>query len=209
MYLVNEIFYTLQGEGHWSGRPAVFCRFSKCNLWSGREADRSSAICTFCDTDFADYTTFHLDELAAVIEAHWPISEPESVAGRAPRMVVFTGGEPLLQLDDAFIREMHRRHFYIAIETNGTKPVPDFIDWVCVSPKTPRIRIEAGDELKLVYPQQRITPEMFADHGFTHHWLSPMDGPNYAENLAAAIDYVKAHPQWRLNIQTHKKIGVR
>jgi 7-carboxy-7-deazaguanine synthase len=199
-YRVNEIFYSIQGEGHWTGRPAVFLRFSGCNLWSGVEAERENAICTFCDTDFVSYQTYDADELAAVMRASCDSVHP---------MAVITGGEPLLQLDDILVSALHRAGFYIAIETNGTLPLTVDIDWVCVSPKTPSIRITAGNELKLVYPQCRIVPEKFADLNFDHLWLSPMDGPKIKSNTELAYHYCLLNPQWRLNIQTHKVIGVR
>ena len=196
-YQINDLFHTLQGEGYWTGRAAIFVRFSMCNLWTGKEADRASAICTFCDTDFTDHTEYTLKELVAAINAVGDCG-----------FVVLTGGEPMLQVDTDLVDELHNWGYYIAIETNGTLPVADGIDWVCVSPKTPRIRVEFGDELKLVYPQQRITPDMFDTNHFSHSWLSPMDGPNLAENTALAVEYVKANQQWRLNTQTHKQIGI-
>lgn len=200
-YLINEIFYSIQGEGYWSGRPAVFVRFSNCNLWSGREQDRTTSICTFCDTTFTEVAyTFHTSEaLAKVVEVEFPEAN----------MVILTGGEPALQVDVALVRAFHEAGFYVAIETNGTLPITANIDWVCVSPKTPTIRIEGADELKLVYPQRRIRPEMFADLDVPHFWLSPMDGPNLQANTKAAYDYCLANPQWRLNTQLHKTIGVR
>lgn len=199
-YRVNEIFYSIQGEGFWTGRPAVFCRFSGCNLWTGREQDRRNAICTFCDTNFVSYTEYSLEQLVTAITLLWP-------GGGAP-MVIFTGGEPLLQLDVALVQSLRSLNWYAALETNGTKPIPFTVDWICVSPKTPTIRT-AADELKLVYPQAAITPEMFADANASHFWLSPMDGPNVADNTAQAYRYCLNHPQWRLNIQSHKMIGVR
>lgn len=201
-YLVNDLFYTLQGEGYWSGRPAVFCRFSVCNLWTGQEEDRASAICSFCDTDFADYTEYDVQELADRINELWP--------GGGQPMVVFTGGEPSLQLDQTLIEFLEEeRDWYVAVETNGTLPLRAEVDWVCVSPKTPALRTREGDELKLVYPQTgRMQPETYEGLDFNVFWLSPMDGPNLAENTAAAVEYVKAHPMWRLNTQTHKQIGI-
>ncbi|EID10200.1 7-carboxy-7-deazaguanine synthase [Mycolicibacterium phlei] len=197
-YFVNEIFYTLQGEGYWTGRPAVFCRFSRCNLWTGKEEDRHRAICSFCDTDFSDYTEYTHYELARVIKDLWP--------GGGEPMVVFTGGEPALQLDFTLVK--HLRGWYTAVETNGTVLLEAPVNWVCVSPKTPRVRITAGDELKLVYPQERITPNLFENLSFRHFWISPMDGPSLAENTAAAVEFVKANPKWRLNTQVHKTIGI-
>jgi 7-carboxy-7-deazaguanine synthase len=199
-YRVNEIFLTIQGEGYWSGRPAVFCRFSGCNLWSGREEDRATAICNFCDTDFNDFEEYSLDQLVSEITLRWP--------GGGTPMVVFTGGEPTLQLDADLTKALRELGWYVAIETNGTKPINFWVDWICVSPKTPLIRSEC-DELKLVYPQARITPEMFQQVAADHFWLSPMDGPHLKENTDKAIRYCLDHPQWRLNTQLHKQIGVR
>lgn len=201
-YLVNEIFATLQGEGYWTGRTAVFCRFSRCNLWTGREQDRASAVCRFCDTDFTASKRYaQASELADEISQAWP--------GGEGRMVVLTGGEPLLQADDALIWHLKHRGFYVAVETNGTIAPPERIDWLCVSPKVnAELKIHAGDELKLVYPQGP-DPSVYLGLDFDHYWLSPMDGPNLAENTAAAVAYVLKHPRWRLNVQTHKLIGVR
>jgi 7-carboxy-7-deazaguanine synthase len=213
-YAVKEIFYTLQGEGANAGRPAVFCRFAGCNLWSGREADRASAVCTFCDTDFVgtDGTGggkfADADALADAVASHW-------TSGNEHRFVVCTGGEPALQLDDALIAALHARGFAIAIETNGTLPLPAGIDWVCVSPKADAdIVVTAGDELKLVYPQAKAGPERFADLAFEHFLIQPMDGlpgdpSSRARNTAAAVEYCLSHPQWRLSMQTHKVIGIR
>ena len=209
MYTVKEIFYTLQGEGVHAGRPAVFCRFSGCNLWTGREADRGSATCTFCDTDFVgvgpDGGRFATPEaLAEAVADRWPAG-----AGGRP-YVVCTGGEPLLQLDAAAVDALHRRGFEVAVETNGTQPVPAGIDWVCVSPKADApLAVTGGDELKLVYPQELAPPERFAGMGFRHFLLQPMDGPALAANTAAAVAYCLAHPGWRLSLQTHKVTGVR
>jgi 7-carboxy-7-deazaguanine synthase (Cx14CxxC type) len=205
-YRVNEIFYSVQGEGFWSGRPAVFVRFSMCNLWSGEEADRATAICTFCDTDFVsgtDMTAGHVVDAACALLPHPSAGRP---------MVIFTGGEPLLQLDADLLAAFSEAGFYTAIETNGTLPLNGLEpDWVCVSPKTPTVRITAGDELKLVYPQATITPDRFAGLDFAHFWLSPMnDGERLnAGHAAAAYAFVLKHPRWRLNTQTHKVIGVR
>jgi len=210
-YAVKEIFYTLQGEGANAGRPAVFCRFTGCNLWSGREKHRAQAVCQFCDTDFvgtdgpgggrfADAPT-----LAARIAALWP---REGVPRSRP-LVVFTGGEPLLQLDGALIHAVHAWGMEIAVETNGTQPAPAGIDWLCVSPKAgARLALEAGDELKLVYPQADAPPERFAGLAFHDFYLQPMDGPDYARNLAATVDYCLQHPQWRLSLQLHKLAGI-
>lgn len=208
-YSVKECFYTLQGEGARTGRAAVFLRFSGCNLWSGREADRDSAVCTFCDTDFigtdgAGGGRFASPEaLATHVAARWP------GAGGGARYVVCTGGEPLLQLDPPLIAALHAEGFEIAIETNGTLPVPAGIDWVCVSPKAEaRLATTSGDELKLVYPQNDAPPERFAGLAFSHFFLQPMDGPARAANTQAAIAYCLAHPRWRLSLQTHKVLGI-
>lgn len=199
-YLVNSIFYTLQGEGYWTGRPAVFCRFSGCNLWTGVEADRPSALCSFCDTDFNDYTEYSAEELYSEIVSLWP--------GGGEPMVVFTGGEPSLQLNQELV-DLFGLGWYVAVETNGTRDLQVDVDWVCVSPKTPSLRLTEGDELKLVYPQHgRVVPEAFQGLAFNVFWLSPMDGPHLAENTASAIEYVKANPLWRLNVQTHKMVGI-
>ena len=205
-YSVKEIFYTLQGEGRNAGRAAVFCRFAGCNLWSGREQDRMAAVCSFCDTDFvgADAGKFaDADALADAATAEW------RGAGGDP-MVVLTGGEPLLQVDSLLVGALHARGFEIAVETNGTIAPPDGIDWLCVSPKAnARLAVSGGDELKLVYPQAAALPERFVALGFDHFLLQPMDGPALAENIAAAIAYCMAHPQWRLSVQTHKVVGIR
>jgi 7-carboxy-7-deazaguanine synthase (Cx14CxxC type) len=208
-YSVKEIFYTLQGEGRNAGRAAVFCRFAGCNLWSGREQDRADAVCTFCDTDFVgtDGTGGgkfpDADALAAAVEAEW------GGAGGL-KMVVLTGGEPLLQVDAALIDALHARGFEIAVETNGTVAPPPGIDWLCVSPKADApLAVSRGDELKLVYPQAQAMPERFTGLDFAHFLLQPMDGPALAENTAAAIAYCMAHPQWRLSVQTHKVVGIR
>lgn len=200
MYRINEIFYSIQGEGYWTGRPAVFVRFSGCNLWNGVEQDRAAAICTFCDTNFTAFEKYSLDQLVTEITLRWP--------GGGTPMVIFTGGEPLLKLDIALVDTLRNQGWYTAIETNGTRPLKVPVDWVCVSPKTPTIHINTGDELKLVYPQARVTPQLFDDNGFSHHWLSPMDGPNLKENTELAYRYCLNHPRWRLNIQTHKVIEV-
>jgi 7-carboxy-7-deazaguanine synthase len=199
-YRVNELFMSIQGEGYWTGRPAVFCRFSGCNLWTGREEDRAAAICTFCDTNFVDYEEYSLNQLVTEIALRWP--------GGGTPMVIFTGGEPLLQLDHQLVDTLRDQGWYTAVETNGTRPLTVNVDWVCVSPKTPTVRITEGDELKLVYPQ-KIQPEQFAGLNFQHFWVSPMDGPDLAANTKAAFDYCLTHPEWRLNTQLHKTIGVR
>jgi 7-carboxy-7-deazaguanine synthase len=208
-FAVKEIFLTLQGEGVQAGRPAVFCRFAGCNLWSGREEDRADAVCRFCDTDFVgtDGTKGGryrgAEDLVDAIEAEW-------TGGRTNRLCVLTGGEPLLQVDDDLVRALHGRGFRIALETNGTLPAPPGIDWVCVSPKADtRLEIIRGDELKLVYPQAGAPPERFAGLAFDNFLLQPMDGPDVLANTREAIRYCLAHPQWRLSVQTHKHLGIR
>ena len=210
-YSVKEVFYTLQGEGAQSGRAAVFCRFSGCNLWSGREADRASATCRFCDTDFVgtDGTGGGKFEtagaLAEAVAAAW--QAPPDAGGRP--MVVCTGGEPLLQLDEELVAAFHARGFEVAVETNGTQPAPKGLDWICVSPKADApLVLTTGDELKLVYPQTQALPERFSQLAFRHFFLQPMDGPQRAQNTQLAIDYCMSHPQWRLGIQTHKVVGI-
>lgn len=208
-YAVKEIFYTLQGEGAHTGRAAVFCRFSGCNLWSGREQDRATAVCQFCDTDFVGtdgdgggkFAT--ADELAAAVAAKWPSTDN----GR--RFVVCTGGEPLLQLDAALIDALHRQNFYIAVETNGTIEPPPGIDWVCVSPKAgAALAVSGGNEIKVVFPQA-TDPRTYASMNFEHFFLQPMDGPDQAAAVQAAIRFCGEHPQWRLSLQTHKLVGIR
>ncbi|HEY6982358.1 7-carboxy-7-deazaguanine synthase [Reyranella sp.] len=208
-YAIKEIFKTLQGEGAQAGRTSVFCRFSGCNLWSGREEDRATATCRFCDTDFAGmdgtlggrYAT--ADDLAAAVERAW-----DGPSER--RFVVLTGGEPLLQVDGALVEALHRRGFEIALETNGTLELPAGIDWVCVSPKTlDELKVKQGDELKLVYPQADVPPEALLGLDFRRFSLQPMDGPDVAENTKRAIAYCLAHPQWQLSTQTHKHLGIR
>jgi 7-carboxy-7-deazaguanine synthase len=209
-YTVKEIFYTLQGEGTHTGRPAVFCRFSGCNLWSGREPDRPTAICDFCDTDFVgtgpDGGKFKsARELADAVAQRWP-----SMNGHSKRFVVCTGGEPLLQLDQAAIDAFHERGFEVAIETNGTLEPPAGIDWICVSPKAgSNTVLRRGIELKLVYPQPNAQPDTFAADDFDHFYLQPMDGPSLAPNTQKALEYCLAHPQWKLSLQTHKLVGIR
>lgn len=209
MYAIKEIFYTLQGEGFHTGRPAVFCRFSGCNLWSGREADRERAVCTFCDTDFVgtdgENGGKYPDDstVASKIAGLWPTEQNEN------RFVVFTGGEPLLQLDPALLKSMHALGFECAVETNGTLVAPAGIDWITVSPKsTAPVRLESASELKLVYPQPTALPERFTDFAARHFFLQPMDGPDLAANTRAAVAYCKAHPHWRLSLQTHKSLGI-
>ena len=208
-YTVKEIYYTLQGEGGQAGRAAVFCRFAGCNLWSGREEDRARAVCTFCDTDFIGtdgpgggrFAT--ADALAQAVAVHWP--QPRT--GRP--LVVCTGGEPLLQLDDPLVEAFHAVGFEVAVETNGTRPAPTGLDWICVSPKaTAEVVLTEGTELKLVFPQADAMPERFESLAFQHFFLQPMDGPDAQRHTALAIEYCLAHPQWRLSVQTHKVVGI-
>jgi 7-carboxy-7-deazaguanine synthase (Cx14CxxC type) len=208
-YSIKEIFYTLQGEGQNAGRAAVFCRFAGCNLWSGREADRQAATCRFCDTDFVGMNGSgggrfqNADNLAATIAAAWG-DKPDN------RLVVLTGGEPLLQVDTELVMSLHERGFEVAVETNGTVAAPPGLDWICVSPKAgARLVQVTGDELKLVYPQAGAAPSAFEDCKFDHFLLQPMDGPDHLENTRAAIAYCMAHPKWRFSFQTHKAIGIR
>jgi 7-carboxy-7-deazaguanine synthase (Cx14CxxC type) len=207
-YAVKEIFLTLQGEGGQAGQPAVFCRFAGCNLWSGREEDRVKAVCTFCDTDFVGmdgegggrFAT--PEDLAAAVEAAW-------TGGPEHRLVVCTGGEPLLQVDAPLIAALHARGFRIALETNGTLPAPEGIDWICVSPKADAEVVQThGQELKLVFPQPLADPARFEHMDFERFLLQPMDGPQRVENTQAAIAYCLAHPRWRLSVQTHKYLGI-
>ena len=207
-YSVKERFYTLQGEGRNAGRAAVFCRFAGCNLWSGRESDRATAVCTFCDTDFVGMDGegggrfADAAALAAAVAACWP-------GGTENRLVVLTGGEPLLQVDDAVIAALHGQGFEIAVETNGTMQPPEGLDWICVSPKgTAPLALTTGHELKLVFPQADARPERFEALRFEHFLLQPMDGPAQAQNTAAAVAYCLEHPQWRLSLQTHKLLGI-
>jgi 7-carboxy-7-deazaguanine synthase (Cx14CxxC type) len=207
-YAVKEIFLTLQGEGGQAGRAAVFCRFAGCNLWSGREEDREAAVCTFCDTDFVGldgpgggrFAT--AEDLAGAVEAAWG-------GGAGGRLVVLTGGEPLLQLDDALIAALHGRGFSLALETNGTLAAPAGVDWICVSPKADAPLAQTrGQELKLVFPQAGVDPARFEALDFERFFLQPMDGPEREANTAAAIAYCLAHPRWRLSVQTHKYLGI-
>jgi 7-carboxy-7-deazaguanine synthase (Cx14CxxC type) len=209
-YAIKEIYYTLQGEGAQTGRPAVFCRFAGCNLWSGREQDRASAICKFCDTDFAGTggrgggNFASAGALAAAIEREWP-----GGAASGKRFVVCTGGEPLLQLDARLIDALHACNFEIAVETNGTVAAPAGLDWICVSPKAgAEFRQRSGDELKLIYPQPGAEPALFEDLPFRHFFLQPMDGPNRDHNTRLALKYCLKHPRWRLSLQTHKLLGI-
>lgn len=210
MYTVKEIFFTLQGEGANTGRAAVFCRFTGCNLWTGREVDRAHAVCQFCDTDFvgvspdggrfADAAT-----LADAVAARWPAADRDG-----ERLVVCTGGEPLLQLDTDLVDALHARGFVVAVETNGTLPAPEGLDWVCVSPKAgAELVLTRGSELKLVFPQAGAEPERFENLAFGHWYLQPMDGPDRDANTRAAVEYCLAHPRWRLSLQTHKALGIR
>jgi 7-carboxy-7-deazaguanine synthase len=208
-YSVKEIFYTLQGEGAHTGRPAVFCRFSGCNLWSGQESDRATAACRFCDTDFVGvngpgggkFAT--ADDLAAAVEQQWPTEVLRN------RFVVCTGGEPLLQIDTALIDALHTRGFEIAVETNGTIAAPKGIDWICVSPKAgTRLVQQSGNELKLVFPQPGFDPTQFEDLAFQNFFLQPMDSPERNHNTDLAVRYCLDHPTWRLSLQTHKFLGI-
>jgi 7-carboxy-7-deazaguanine synthase (Cx14CxxC type) len=206
-YAVKEVLYTLQGEGARTGRPAVFCRFARCNLWSGHERDRATAICRFCDTDFVGTDgpgggVFR--EAASLAEhalAHWP--------GGGDPYVVCTGGEPLLQLDAALVDALHANGFEVAIETNGTLPVPDGVDWVCMSPKAATdVVVTKGNELKLIHPQPGAEPERFEQLDFDQFFLQPMDGPEVARNTELTVAYCLRHPRWRLSLQTHKVLGI-
>ena len=208
-YAVKEIFYTLQGEGMNAGRAAVFCRFSGCNLWSGREQDRAQAVCQFCDTDFfgtdgdGGGKFASAEDLAEAVAEKWP----KNVGGQ--KFVVCTGGEPLLQLDAALIAALHERGFWIAVETNGTVAVPEGVDWVCVSPKAgARLVVTRGDELKVVYPQEK-DPNEYLGLEFKNFFIQPMDGSESRASLKAAIDFCQRNPVWRLSLQTHKMIGIR
>ena len=213
-YSVKEIYFTLQGEGAQTGRPAVFCRFAGCNLWSGHEKDRESAVCPFCDTEFVGtdgpgggkYAT--AGELAAAVAGARPGPGGDSPPAGNP-LVVCTGGEPLLQLDEPAVAALHRAGFEVAVETNGTIEAPSGLDWICVSPKAGApLKLTSGDELKLVYPQEGAPPEAFTDLEFKRFSLQPMDGPRRAHNTRLAVEYCLAHPQWRLSLQTHKYIGI-
>ncbi len=222
MYSIKEIFYTLQGEGSNAGRPAVFCRFAGCNLWSGREKDRATAVCQFCDTDFVGTDgqgggQFETPEAVAeamlavrAADDTWSRHDANADLRKQPILGVLTGGEPMLQVNLPLIRALHNVGFEIAVETNGTIPVPGAIDWVCVSPTAGATLAQTtGDELKLVFPQHGIEPSDVVGLNFKHRYLQPMDGPNIAENTAATVDYCKAHPEWRLSMQIHKTLGIR
>ena len=210
-YAVKEIFYTLQGEGAQVGRPAVFCRFTGCNLWTGREQHRSIAICQFCDTDFVGTDGpgggrfANAEDLAAAVAKTWLGREHP----RGRPYVVCTGGEPLLQLDAELVSALHNEGFEVGVETNGTQAAPPNLDWICMSPKAgaPTV-LRAGDELKLVFPQDDAPPHAYEDLAFTHFFLQPMDGPRRSENTRATVDYCLRHPQWRLSVQTHKFVGI-
>lgn len=211
-YLIKEIFYSLQGEGFHAGRPAVFCRFAGCNLWSGKEADRPNAVCQFCDTDFigtngpegGKFAT--ASELARSVARLWPFKDNTS---RQP-FVVCTGGEPLLQLDSELVAAFHKENFFIAVETNGTILPPTGIDWLCVSPKAGAdLVVRAGQELKLVFPQKGVDPAEFTLLDFQYFFLQPIDGADLVENTKLAVDYVLAHPQWRLSLQIHKILKIK
>jgi 7-carboxy-7-deazaguanine synthase len=211
-YQVKEIFYTLQGEGVHAGRPAVFCRFAGCNLWNGRETSRANAVCQFCDTDFVGtdgdgggYFS-SIDQLVAAIRNTWH----GHAHPRAKRFVVCTGGEPLLQVDTPLVNALHEEGFEIAVETNGTQPAPDGLDWICVSPKAgTRLVLTAGNELKLVFPQSGADPQQFENLDFQHLLLQPMENNYREENTRRAVEYCLRHPQWHLSLQTHKYLGIR
>lgn len=209
-YTVKEIYYTLQGEGAQAGRAAVFCRFTGCNLWTGQDDDRAKAVCQFCDTDFVGTDGpgggkfASAEKLASAVNRVWP-----GAAREAKKLVVCTGGEPLLQLDAALVAAFHNESFEVAVETNGTQPAPVGVDWICVSPKAgAEVVLTAGDELKLVFPQPSAMPDRFEQLQFRYHFLQPMDGPERERNTKMAIDYCKEHPLWRLSIQTHKYLGM-
>jgi 7-carboxy-7-deazaguanine synthase len=213
MYSVKEIFYTLQGEGANAGRAAVFCRFTGCNLWTGREVDRLKAVCNFCDTDFIGTDGSgggkfdRPEELACSVASRWPRSS-EGVTLACP-LVVCTGGEPLLQLDAPAVEAFHQLGFEVAVETNGTVLPPPGIDWVCVSPKGgAELRLRRGDELKVVFPQPGADPACFEDLAFQHYYIQPMDGPELAQNTRLAVEYCLRRPRWRLSLQTHKLLGI-
>lgn len=214
-YTVKEIYYTLQGEGAQTGRAAVFLRFTGCNLWTGREADRGSAVCQFCDTDFVGTDgplggKYSAASLAAAVRSQWPGARPNHSPEHGSKpLVVCTGGEPLLQLDERAIDALHSTGFEVAIETNGTVAVPAGVDWVCVSPKAGAdLVVTEGDELKLVYPQPTLAPNSVEQLRFRHFFLQPMDGPEQDANIRKTVDYCLKHPQWRLSLQTHKLLGI-
>lgn len=211
-YSIKEIFYTLQGEGANTGRPAVFCRFTGCNLWTGHEKDRASAVCQFCDTDFVGTDGTGGGQFASAVEVAHAVAAKWPTAQKSPRirpLVVCTGGEPLLQLDEALTTSFHQAGFEVAIETNGTRPAPPGIDWVCVSPKAGAdLILRSGEELKLIFPQAGAEPVLYENLDFQHFFLQPMDGPFREENTRLALRYCLEHPQWRLSLQTHKLLGI-
>ena len=211
-YTVKEIYYTLQGEGAHTGRPAVFLRFSGCNLWTGRDEDRAKAICRFCDTDFVGINGpgggkfDSAEELSKVIATNW---KSNAISNGTTPFVVCTGGEPLLQMDEPFIQSLHKHGFQVAIETNGTRLPPPGIDWICCSPKIgAELVMLSGDELKFVYPQFGADPQQFVNLDYQHFFLQPMDGPDKKKNTELAMEYCRTHPRWRLSLQTHKILGI-
>ena len=211
-YLVKEIFYSIQGEGFYTGRPAVFCRFAGCNLWSGKEDDRVNAACKFCDTDVTGYdgpeggVYKSKEELSGKIEKLWQHKNGKS----AKPFVVLTGGEPLLQLDAGLLSALREKDFEVAVETNGTILPPEGIDWICVSPKAgSQLLLQSGQELKLVFPQEGAQPEKYDMLNFQHFFLQPMDSPDHERNTRLALEYVLSHPQWHLSLQTHKILGIK
>ena len=211
-YFVKEIFYSIQGEGFYTGRPAVFCRFAGCNLWSGKEADRQKAICKWCDTDFVGCDGEEGGEFKTVVDLADRIAKlwPQKNVSSVRPFVVFTGGEPLLQLDVRLIAALHEKGFEIAVETNGTILPPAGIDWICVSPKAnAELLLRSGNELKLVFPQEGTGPEKYAMMDFQHFFLQPMDSPDSEKNTKLALEYVKSHPQWRLSLQVHKILKIK
>ena len=207
MYTIKEIYFTQQGEGYHTGRPAVFLRFTGCNLWTGFEIDRKSAICHWCDTDFVGMDgpyggKYSADQVAETVQKMWPENEKKPY-------LVCTGGEPLLQMDDKFISTVHRSDFEIGIETNGTKIPPEGIDWICVSPKAnAEFILKKGHELKIVFPQSGMKPRQYQDLDFDHFFIQPMDGPNQSENIEKSKEFVVKNPKWKLSLQTHKILGI-
>ena len=207
MYTIKEIYFTQQGEGYHTGRPAVFLRFTGCNLWTGFKIDRESAICHWCDTDFVGMDgpyggKYSADQIAETIQRMWPENEKKPY-------LVCTGGEPLLQMDDEFISTVHRSDFEIGIETNGTKIPPEGIDWICVSPKAnAEFILKKGHELKIVFPQSGMNPRQYQDLDFDHYFIQPMDGPNQGENIEKSKEFVVKNPKWKLSLQTHKILGI-
>jgi 7-carboxy-7-deazaguanine synthase len=210
-YSIKEIFYTLQGEGANTGRPAVFCRFTGCNLWSGREQDRATALCRFCDTEFVGTDGSHGGQFATATQLAQAVANvwPACHSARARPFVVCTGGEPLLQMDAAFVDALHQASFEIAVETNGTRPLLPGLDWVCVSPKADaELIVRSGDELKLIFPQAGAEPRLYEHLDFRHFFLQPMDGPHVRQYTQDAVAFCLRHPQWRLSLQTHKFLGI-